>query len=385
MSPPMKQYLLTAGPTPVPERVLLAMARPVLYHRAPDFMECFKETQEGLRWLFQTKQTILQLTGSGTIGMEAAVTNFLRQGDKALIIRGGKFGERWGKIAQAYGIECVNVDVEWGKSVDPAVVAAALDADPAIRAVYATASETSTGVKHDLAGLAKVVRGRSDVLLCVDAITAIGVFDVPMDAWGLDVVVLASQKALMLPPGLAMVAVSDKAWKANERANLPRFYTDLGRERKSQEKGETAFTPAVTLIVGLREALRMLKEETLEGVWERHERLAMATRAAAGGLGLELFSSTPTNAVTAWRVPSGIDGTAVVRQMRDRYGITIAGGQEHLKGKIVRVAHIGFVSEFDIITAVSGLEMTLSDLGYGIRPGSGVAAAQATFARSRRS
>jgi aspartate aminotransferase-like enzyme len=380
----MKQYLLTAGPTPVPERVLLAMARPVLYHRAPDFMECLKETQEGLRWLFQTKQPILQLTGSGTIGMEAAVTNFLRTGDKALIIRGGKFGERWGRIAQAYGIECVNIDVEWGQSVDPAVVAAALDADPAIRAVYATASETSTGVKHDLFGLSKVMRGRDNVLLCVDAITAIGVFDVPMDVWGLDVVVLGSQKALMLPPGLAMVAVSEKAWKANERANLPRFYTDLGRERKSQEKGETAFTPAVTLIVGLREALRMLKEETLEGVWKRHERLAKATRAAAGGLGLELFASTPTNAVTAMRVPAGIDGSAVVRQMRVRYGITIAGGQDHLKGKIVRIAHIGFISEFDIITAVSGLEMTLSDLGYGVRPGSGVASAQATFAESRK-
>src|SRR6185369_2870839 len=263
MSSPMKQYLLTAGPTPVPERVLLAMARPVLYHRAPDFMECLRETQEGLRWVFQTKQAILQLTGSGTIGMEAAITNFLRTGDKALVIRGGKFGERWGKIAQAYGIECVNIDVEWGKSVDPDVVAAALDANSGIRAVYATSSETSTGVKHDLRGLSKVVRGRPDVLLCVDAITAIGVFDVPVDEWGLDVVVVASQKALMLPPGLAMVSVSEKAWKANERANLPRFYTDLGRERKSQEKGETAFTPAVSLLVGLREALRMLKEETL--------------------------------------------------------------------------------------------------------------------------
>jgi aspartate aminotransferase-like enzyme len=380
----MKQYLMTAGPTPVPERVLLAMARPVLYHREPAFMECLKETQDGLRWLFQTQQTVVQLAGSGTIGMEAAVTNFLRQGDKAVIIRGGKFGARWGRIAEAYGVGCVNVDVEWGRSVDPAAVADALDRDPAIRAVYATASETSTGVKHDLEGLAKVVRARPDVILCVDAITAVGVFDVPMDRWGLDVVVLGSQKALMLPPGLAMVAVSEKAWKANARSNLPRFYADLARERKSQEKGETHFTPAVTLIVGLQESLRMLKEETLPGVFVRHERLAKATRAAAGGLGLELFAATPSNAVTAIRVPAGVDGTAVVRQMRTRYGITIAGGQDHLKGKIIRVAHIGYFSEFDIITAVSGLEMTLSDLGYAIRPGSGVAAAQATFAESRK-
>jgi len=188
----------------------------------------------------------------------------------------------------------------------------------------------------------------------------------------------------MLPPGLAIVAVSDKAWKANERANLPRFYLDLTRERKSQEKGETAFTPAVSLVVGLRESLRMLKEETLEGVWHRHERLAKAARAASGGLGLELFSSSPVNAVTGFRMPNGIDGSAVVKQMRTRYGITIAGGQDHLKGKIVRIAHLGYISEFDIITAISGLEMTLSDLGFGIRPGAGVAAAQATFAETRR-
>ena len=380
----MKQYLLTAGPTPVPERVLLALARPMLYHRAPAFTECLKETQEGLKWLFQTRQIVLQLAGSGTLAMEAAVSNFLRRGEKALVIRGGKFGERWAKITQAYGIETVTVDVEWGKGVDPQAVAAALDQDPGIRAVYATASETSTGVRHDVEGISKVVRGRPDVLLCVDAITALGVFDLPMDAWGLDVVCLGSQKALMLPPGLAMVAASEKAWKANARCDLPRFYADLARERRSQEKGEAAFTPAISLIVGLQESLRMLKEETLEGVWARHARLARATRAAAGGLGLELFASAPTNAVTAIRVPNGIDGTAVVRQLRTRYGITIAGGQEHLRGKIVRIAHIGYFSEFDIITAISGLEMTLSDLGYRIRPGSGVAAAQATFAESRK-
>jgi aspartate aminotransferase-like enzyme len=380
----MKEYLLTAGPTPVPERVLLAMARPMLYHRAPAFTECLKEAQEGLKWLIQTKQLPLLLAGSGTIGMDAAVCNFLRTGDKAVVVRGGKFGERWGKICQAYGIECVFVDVEWGKSVEPKAVAEAIEKNPGVRAVYATASETSTATKHDIEPIAKIVKAKDDIILCVDAVTAIGVYDVPMDKWGLDVVCVGSQKALMLPPGLAVVAVSDKAWKANERSNLPRFYLDLTRERKSQEKGETAFTPAVSLIVGLRESLRMLKEETLEGVFHRHERLAKATRAATGGLGLELLSSSPVNSVTGIRVPNGIDGTAVVKQMRTRYGITIAGGQDHLKGKIVRIAHIGYFSEFDIITAISGLEMTLSDLGFGIRPGSGVAAAQATFAETRR-
>jgi len=381
----MKEYLLTAGPTPVPERVLLAMAHPVLYHRASAFMETLRETQEGLKWLFQTKQLVLQVAGSGTAGMDAAVCNFLSRGDKALVIRGGKFGERWGRICQAYGVEPVIIDVEWGKSVDPQQVKEALDKDPSIKAVYATASETSTGVKHDVEGVAQVVRPREGVILCVDAITAIGVFDVPMDKWGLDVVCMGSQKATMLPPGLAMVGVSDKAWAFSAKSNLPKFYLDLQREKKMQEKGETAFTPAVSLIMGLRESLRMMKEETLEGVWRRHERLAKATRAASGGLGLELFSGVPTNSVTAIRVPSGVDGSAVVRTMRTRYGIQIAGGQDHLKGKIVRIAHIGYFSEFDIITAISGLEMTLSDLGHRVKPGAGVGAAQASFAETRTS
>jgi aspartate aminotransferase-like enzyme len=381
----MKEYLLTAGPTPVPERVLLAMARPVLYHRSPVFTECLRETQDGLRWLFQTRQLPLILSGSGTVGMEAAVANFLRAGDKALVIRGGKFGERWGKICQAFGIDCVFIDVEWGKSVKPEVVAAALEQTPEIRAVYATACETSTATIHDVQSLAKIVKDKPNTILCVDAITAIGVYEVPVDEWGIDVTVCGSQKALMLPPGLAIVTVSDKAWKANERANLPRFYADLGRERKSQDKGDTAFTPAVSLVVGLRESLRMLKEETLDGVYLRHERLAKATRAAAGGLGLDLLSSSPANSVTGIMMPNGIDGSAVIKQMRLRYGITIAGGQDHLRGKIVRIAHLGYVSEFDIITGISGLEMTLSDLGYGIRPGAGVAAAQATFAGTRES
>jgi aspartate aminotransferase-like enzyme len=379
----MKEYLLTAGPTPVPERVLLAMARPVLYHRSPVFTECLRETQDSLRWLFQTKQLPLILTGSGTVGMEAAVANFLRTGDKALVIRGGKFGERWGKICQAFGIECVFLDVEWGKSVDPNAVAEALEKTPEIRAVYATACETSTATNHDVQSIAKIVKSKPDTIMCVDAITAIGVYEVPVDEWGFDVTVCGSQKALMLPPGLAIVTASDKAWKANERSNLPRFYTDLGRERKNQDKGDSSFTPAVSLVVGLRESLRMLKEETMEGVFNRHDRLARATRAAAGGLGLDLLSSSPATSVTGIRMPNGIDGTAVVKQMRVRYGITIAGGQDHLKGKIVRIAHIGYVSEFDIITAISGLEMTLSDLGFGIRPGAGVASAQATFAGTR--
>lgn len=372
----MKQYLMTAGPTPVPERVLLAMAQPVLYHRAPAFSECLKETSEGLSWLYQTSTLVLQLCGSGSAGMEAAVSNFLRKGDKALVIRGGKFGERWGKICQAYGIECVFIDVEWGKSVDPATVSAALDKDAGIRAVYATASETSTGAAHDVQAIGGIVKKRDNVILCVDAITAIGVVDIKTDAWGLDVVICGSQKALMLPPGLATVSVSEKAWKFNEKCDLPRFYLNLASERKSQMKAENAFTPAVSLIVGLRESLRMLKEETLPGVLARHDRLAKGTRAAALGLGLELFAEKPTSSVTAIRVPAGVDGSGIVKHMRNKYGVTIAGGQDHLKGKIIRLAHIGYYSELDMILAIGALEMTLADLGYPVKRGAGVAAFQ---------
>src|SRR5262245_38027565 len=231
----MKEYLLTAGPTPVPERVLLAMARPMLYHRAPAFTECLREVQDGLRWLLQSKQLPLVLAGSGTVGMDAAVCNFLHTGDKAVVIRGGKFGERWGKICQAFGIECVFIDVEWGKSVDPKAVAEALEKNPGVRAVYATASETSTATRHDVESLAKVVKSKDDVILCVEPIRAVGVFALPMDKWGRDVAVAGPRKPLMLPPGLAIVAASEKPWKANERCNLPRFYTDLcasGRARR---------------------------------------------------------------------------------------------------------------------------------------------------------
>lgn len=376
---PFKQYMMTAGPTPVPERVLLAMAAPVLYHRAPAFTACLKEVQEGLRWLYQTTSPVLLLAGTGTAGMEASAVNFMKRGEKALVIRGGKFGERWGKILAAYGIDCVHIDVEWGQGVDVSLVKAALDKDPSITAVYATASETSTGVKHDIEGISKLTRGRDNVLLIVDAITAIGVYDLPVDKWGLDVVVTGSQKALMLPPGLATVSVSEKAWKKNATADLPRFYLDLAREKKSQEKGETAFTPAVSLIMGLRESLRMLKDETLEGVFARHDNLARATRAAAKGLGLELFASAPSNTVTAIRIPDSLDGSAVVKHMRLKYGFTIAGGQDHLKGKIIRLAHIGYFGEFDILGTLGALEMTLTDLGHPIKPGAGVAAAQASF------
>lgn len=372
-----KQYLLTPGPTPVPERVLLAMAQPVLHHRMPAFAEIMKEVLDGLKWLYGTQHPVVILNGSGTAGMESAVVNFLRRGDKALVIRGGKFGERWAEIATAYGVECVTLDVEWGKSVDPAAVEAALAKDPGIRAVYATANESSTGVWHPVDRIARICRAHKDVLCVVDAVSALGAVPLPMDEWGIDVLVTGSQKALMLPPGLAFVGVNDRGWARAESANLPRYYFDLRAERKAQEKGETAFTPGVSLIVGLREALRMLREEGLPQVFERHRKLAAATRAAVRAMGCELYAETaPSPTVTAVKSPSGLDSGKLVKHLRSKYGVSIVGGQAQLKGKIFRVAHLGYYSPFDILTVVTALEMGLRDLGLPVTLGAAVAAAE---------
>ena len=295
----MKEYLLTAGPTPVPERVLLAMARPMLYHRSPPFTECLREVQEGLRWLLQTKQLpLLSCPARARSAMDAAVCNFLRTGDKAIVIRGGKFGERWGKICQAYGIECVFIDVEWGKSVDPKVVAEALDENPGVRAVYATASETSTATKHDVEAMAKVVTGTDDVILCVDAITAVGVYDVPIDEWGLDVV------CRRLAEGVDVAARAGDRRRVRqgvegERAREPAALLS-GPAARAEEPGEGRDRVHAGGVAGRRAARIAAHAQGRDagGVWHRHERLAKATRAASGGLGLELFSSSPANSVT---------------------------------------------------------------------------------------
>ncbi len=372
-----KQYLLTPGPTPVPERILLAMAGPVLHHRMPAFEAILNESLEGLRWLYGTRQPVVILAGSGTAGMEASVSNFLSRGDRALVIRGGKFGERWGELCQAYGIECRFLDVPWGTAVSPDDVKKALDEDPGIKAVYATANESSTGVWHPVDRIAQITRERPDTLCIVDAVSALGAVPIPMDEWGIDVLVTGSQKALMLPPGLAFVGASERAWARAAKADLPRYYLDLRRERKAQEGGQTAYTPAVSLVVGLREALRMIREETLEGVYARHDRLARATRAAGQALGLELYAPTcPSPTVTALKSPDGLDSGKLVKHLRSRYGVSIVGGQGDLKGKIFRVAHLGYYSPFDILTVVTALEMGLLDLGVKVERGAGVAAAE---------
>ncbi|MEE9538099.1 MAG: alanine--glyoxylate aminotransferase family protein [candidate division NC10 bacterium] len=376
-----KPHLFAPGPTPVPPDAVLAMARPIPHHRAPEFEALLAEVREGLKHLFQTTEEVLLFAATGTGGMEAAVANTLSPGDTALVIRGGKFGERWGEICQAYGITFTPIDVPYGKAIDPALVAAALEKDPKISVVFSTHSETSTGVLHDIHAIAQVVR-KTPTLLVVDAITSLGVVDLAMDAWGVDVVVTGSQKALMLPPGLTLVGVSRKAWEVVERSRLPKYYFDFLAERKNLSKNQSHFTPAISLVLGLQETLRMIRSEGLQKVFLRHERLATAMRAGVTALGLELFAERPSPAVTAVKAPQGIDGTAIVKTLREKHGMTIAGGQGSLKGKIFRLATMGYADASDVIVALSALELTLSELGYPSKPGEGIRAAQEVLRHS---
>ncbi len=376
----IKSYLLAPGPTPVPPEVAAAMALPVIHHRTPQFGEMLAEVQEGLRELFGTGQDVLVLAASGTGAMEGSVTNLLSPGDEVVVVNGGKFGERWTKICQGYGVVVHEVVVEWGRAVETAAVARALEAHPKVRAVFAQASETSTCVLHPVPALAELTR-RRDVLLVVDGITAVGVVELPMDRLGIDVLVTGSQKALMLPPGLAFAALSERAWAATERARLPRFYFDFRRERKGVAERSTAWTPAISLIYGLRAALRLLLDEGLPGVYARHDRLARATRAAAAALGLGLLApDAPSPAATAIRLPDGLDGSALFRYLRDRMRVTFAGGQDRLKGKVIRIAHLGYVDAFDVVTGVAALELALRHFGAPVELGRGVGAAEAVLA-----
>ncbi|CAI4033193.1 Serine-pyruvate aminotransferase [Nitrospira tepida] len=373
----LKRYLLAPGPTPVPPEVLLAMARPMIHHRAPEFDPIFAEVRENLKWLFQTRNDVLQLACSGTGGMEGAVSNFLSPGDKAICINGGKFGERWTKICKTFGVQVHEIKVDWGRAVDPQMVAEALKKDPSIKAVYVQASETSTGVAHNCKALADIVRPLGETILVVDAITALGVFDLKTDEWGLDVVVTGSQKALMLPPGMAFVSVSDKAWRLADKAKNAAFYFNFKRERENQQKNQTAYTPAVSMILGLQEVLRMLKAEGLANVFARHATLAQAMREGVKAAGLTLFpKESPSDALTTVTAPEGVDGQQIYKNLRVQYGITAAGGQDHLKGKVFRISHMGYADRFDVITALAATEMVVKGLGYPITLGSGVGRAQ---------
>jgi len=377
-----KIRLLTPGPTPVPERLSLRMAQPIVHHRSPEFEAVFGRVREGLQWLFQTKQDVIVLASSGTGAMEASWVNFLRRGDKVVVIDGGKFGERWGKFAKAYGVNAVTLKCEWGTPVAPAAVEGALREHPDAKAVYLQANESSTGVYHPVRELAQVT-ARTQAILVVDAISAMGAMPLPMDEWGIDVLIGAGHKALGLPPGIAFLAASDKAWKLNEAADLPRFYFDLKRERESQKKNQTAWTPAITLVAGLDESLQMFREEGLEAVFQRHERMARAARAGMQGLGLTLYSKSPSPAMTTVLAPEGIDSEKLTKHLFKQYGIKIVGGQDAAKGKIFRIAHLGYFDDFDMLVIIGAIERGLHDLGAKIQLGAGLTAAQQSFAQGR--
>lgn len=377
-----KNYLLTPGPTPLPPQVSEAMARPIIHHRTPQFQTVLREATEGLKYVFQTVNDVFILASSGTGAMEAAVANLFSSGDSALTIQGGKFGERWTELCQAYGVNAEVIDVEWGKAVDPKEIEKRLKASPKIKAVFATLCETSTGVSCDIEAIGKVVKN-TDAVLVVDAISGLGAIDLKSDAWLCDIVVSGSQKGLMLPPGLGFISVSPKAWKLIEAAKSARYYFDLKKAKKASDKTDTPFTPAITLIIALCEALKMIKQDGLENVFARHRKMADATRAAVKAMGLELLAPTAaSDAVTAVKVPLGIEGEKLVKTMRDAYGVTIAGGQSELKGRVFRIAHMGYIEEFDIITAISCLEKVLAQMGYKFNLGSGVKAAEELFSRS---
>lgn len=372
-----KRYLFAPGPTPVPAEVLLAMAMPIIHHRSPDFLPVLDSAKKGLQWLYQTKNDVLILCSTGTGGMVGAVNNFFNHAEKVIVVNGGKFGERWTKICQAYGLNVDEIMVEWGYAIKPEVVEEKLKKEQGIKGVFVQASETSTGVYHDIEALASIVKNYPDTLLIVDAISALVAHDLKTDEWGIDVMVGGSQKGLMLPPGLSFVSVNKKAWEKANSSKLPRFYFNFKKERESLAKNQTNFTSAVSLIVGLNESLKLLQGEGLENIFGRHARLADATRKAVQALGLELYAKeSPSNAVTAVMAPHGIDGQAVYKNLREKYGITAAGGQDRARGKIFRIAHLGYADKFDIITAIAGIEMVLKGMGHPVKLGTGVAVAE---------
>ncbi|AFZ46557.1 aminotransferase class V [Cyanobacterium stanieri PCC 7202] len=361
-----KLMLMIPGPTPVPERVLLAMAAHPIGHRSGDFSAIIGELNDNLKWLHQTKNEVLTLCVSGTGAMEAGIINFLSAGDSVLVGNNGKFGDRWAKMSRKFGLEVEEISAEWGHPLDPEAFRAKLEADTEkkIKAVIITHSETSTGVLNDLETINKHVKAHGEALIIVDAVTSLGAVDLKIDELGLDVVASGSQKGYMIPPGLGFVAVSDKAWKAYETATLPKFYLDLAPYKKANAKNSSPFTPPINLMFALQASLQMMKEEGLENIFARHKRLTQLTRDKVKALGLPLFApdDCASYAVTAV-APDKHDAEAIRSTMRKKYDIALAGGQDHLKGKIFRIGHLGFMSDRDVLTAIAALEATLKELG----------------------
>ena len=376
-----KYRLMTPGPTPVPDEVLEVLSRPVRYHRSDEARGILRQAIEGLRHVFQTNQEVVLLTSSGTGAMEAAVVNTLTAGSTALVIESGKFSQRWSSLCQSVNARIHTLEVPWGKHADPQELTETLRKHPEIEVVFATLCETSTGGVHDIKTLAQVV-GETSALFVVDGISGVGADGCYMDSWGIDLLVAGSQKALMMPPGLAFVAVSSKAWERIQQNPARGYYFDLCRYRDKLSIPDTPFTPAHTLIAGLASCLSRIQQQGggIEHVWERTEQLASACRSGIEAMGLKLFASRPSAGVTAVQVPEQIDGIALLARLRERFNLVPAGGQEQLRGRIVRIAHMGYTDALDVVTALAGLELVLYELRYPLSLGEGGQAALQVFA-----
>jgi len=378
-----KKRLMTPGPTQVPEEALLFLAKQVTHHRTPEFVKLFAEVLEGLKYVFQTKNDVIVLSSSGTGAMEAAVVNTIPRGGKAIVLNAGNFAERWGKICKAFGVEVIEHKVEWGQAVAPADVAKLLKQHPDTVAVLGTLMESSTGVGHDVQGIAAVVK-ETNAVCVIDAISGAGVMECRTDAWGVDILVVGSQKALMLPPGLSFLAVSEKAWAAMDKVQQQAFYFDLKQHRKKIKDGpDTPWTPAHTLIGALAENLKLIKAEGIDNIFARAKVLSQATRAGVEALGFEVFAQRPADGLTAIKFPEGLDGSKFTKRLEQRWGVKVAGGQGHIKGKIFRIAHMGIVDELDIVGTLAAIELVLAEMGFPVKIGAGTGAATKAMAAAQ--
>lgn len=370
-----KKYLMTPGPTPVPEDIRLEMAKPIIHHRTKEYQAIFKEATEGLKKIFKTSNDVYTFTSSGTGAMEASIVNVLSPGDKIIVVRGGKFGERFADLAQAYGVEAIPIDVEWGTAPKPEIIKDALKKNPGVKGVYTTLCETSTATVFDIKAIGEIVKG-TGALFVVDAISGLGADDFENDKWGVDIAVCGSQKGLMIPPGLAFCSVSEKAWKDVETSKLPKFYFNFKKYKKAWLDTDTPFTSAITLVIGLKKAVEKINRQGIDNVIAEHNAQARAFRAACSAVGLEIFSKSPSSAVTGVKTPARINADDLVKLLKTEFNVTFAGGQEHLKGKIFRCAHMGGIDKEHTIESIKALEQALTKLGYEFKAGAGVAAAE---------
>ncbi len=370
-----KKYLLTPGPTPLPPEVMSALAKPIIHHRTAEYSALFAEVNKGLKSLFQTAEDVFTFASSGTGAMEASVVNLLSAGDKVIVVEAGKFGERWLELCKAFGMKVVEVHVQWGKAVEPSGIEKLLKENPDTKAVFVTLCETSTGVKTDIQAIAAIT-AKTNAVIVVDAVSGLGAMELKTDEWGVDVVVSGSQKGMMLPPGLGFISLSKKAQKMMETSKLPKYYLNLKAYKKALDKSDTPYTPAIGLTVALKEALKLIHDEGLENILKRHAVMAEATRQAVKALGLEVFAFSPADAVTSVKLPENMDGIKLYKTMKDELGVQAAGGQGDLKGKILRIAHLGYMDASDVLLVISAFEVALKKMGYPVKMGEGVKAAQ---------